>query len=144
MYEGTLAYDIFTNKTFVSTALILTSATSGFGQALMWVGLGQYITLCATPDTLGYYFGLNYTICSSSFIFGNLFNAYMINKVTGPSFFLINGLMMIFISLGYCFLIVPEEEIEIENDQIQNDDEGPVEKTDDTQLSVWQLVKKTF
>ena len=40
----------------IETGLIVGSMASGFGQALMWIAQGEYIGLCATEKTQGFYF----------------------------------------------------------------------------------------
>lgn len=77
-YEETFGYNILTNKAFVSTVLIISSAVAGFGQAIIWVSLGDYITRCATESTIGFYFGLNYSIMMSSMLLGNFANAFLV------------------------------------------------------------------
>jgi hypothetical protein len=41
----------------MAVSCILSSALSGIGQSLIWVGQGEYISLCATEKTSGFYFG---------------------------------------------------------------------------------------
>ena len=45
------------SKETIIVALLSTSAISGFGQALTSVVQGEYIALCATEQTKGFYFG---------------------------------------------------------------------------------------
>jgi hypothetical protein len=39
------------------TILVAASVLSGLGQALVWVGSGEYMALCATEKSKGFYFG---------------------------------------------------------------------------------------
>ena len=43
---------------FIYTMVILLSFLSGSGSAILWVGVGRYITRCANDDVKGLYFSL--------------------------------------------------------------------------------------
>jgi hypothetical protein len=56
----------FTNTGVVVTVMFVASALSGFGQALVTVVEGEYIALCATESTKGFYYGYSWCIYMQS------------------------------------------------------------------------------
>ena len=55
--DQSAVYNFLANRNLVITVLIVSSALSGFGQAIVWVAEGEYMSLCATESTKGFYFG---------------------------------------------------------------------------------------
>lgn len=47
-----------TSKRFVVAFLYFTNIISGFGQAIIWVAQGEYVSLCANEYTKGFFFAL--------------------------------------------------------------------------------------
>jgi len=70
------------------------------------------MSLCATEQSKGFYFGMFWSIFMSSQIVGNLIGSIIIKKTSGPSFFLIMGCVLLSSLLGYCFLIIPKNKID--------------------------------
>jgi phosphotransferase system glucose/maltose/N-acetylglucosamine-specific IIC component len=50
-------YSFLANKTFVEVALVISSIISGLGMAFIWIAQGEYVALCASEETKGFYFG---------------------------------------------------------------------------------------
>ena len=83
---------------------------TGFGVALMTVAQGEYITSCATERTKGFYFGYFLAIMELSLVVGNLTGSILILKTSGPSIYLIMGLIMLAGSFGFCFIKKPNDD----------------------------------
>ena len=99
----------FTSKRFVVPFLFISHIIAGFGQAIIWVAHGEYISLCATDETKGFFFALFWAFYMGSEIFGNLTGALIITRASGPVFFLIMGLIMLITVFGYIFLKQPKK-----------------------------------
>jgi len=95
-------------RNFVITILYVGQVITGLGQSMIWVAQGEYISLCATDDTRGFYFGLFWSIYMSSQIFGNFTGAIIITRASGPTFFLIMGAIMFIGALLNIFLKKPK------------------------------------
>lgn len=89
--------------------LYIGSITSGFGQAIIWIAQGEYVSLCANEETKGFFFALFWAFYMGSQIFGNLTGALIITKASGPSFFLIMGIIMLISVIGFYFLKHPHK-----------------------------------
>ena len=68
---------LFNNNVMI-TILILGSVFAGFGQAIIWVAQGEYMSLCATESTSGFYMGYFWTLYMSSQICGNALGSVLI------------------------------------------------------------------
>jgi hypothetical protein len=58
--DGLLTQDshfLFLSDPSLQLILALTGFAHGFGEAILFVSQGSYLTLCATPTTKGFYFG---------------------------------------------------------------------------------------
>jgi MFS family permease len=99
------------DKAVVEVSIIIASVLSGAGEALIWIGQGNYISLCATDSTQGFYFGYNWAIYMTSQVIGNLFGALMIEKLDGAMFFLYNWLMMLLAAVLFCLVVTPPEPV---------------------------------
>lgn len=107
-----------TSKQFVIPVLFVGSITSGFGQAIIWVAQGEYISECANEETKGFFFALFWAFYMASQIFGNLTGALIITHASGPSFFLIMGMIMLFSVIGFFFIRKPYKYDEQEEEEI--------------------------
>ena len=126
----------------IITILVLGSVLAGFGQAIIWVAQGEYMTYCATPNTKGFYFGYFWAIYMSSQVVGNWIGSILILKTSGPIFFLIMGGIMIFALFGFLIIKKPriyEEEMSV--DQI-TDIRSSVNEEKETFLQVTMNVLK--
>lgn len=81
--------------------LFLGSVLAGFGQAIMWVAQGEYISQCASDENKGFYIGFFWSWYMGSQIFGNLIGAILITDISGPSFFVVMTAIM-FVAVA-CF-----------------------------------------
>ena len=95
--------------------MFLTSALSGLGQALISVVQGEYIALCATESTKGFYFGYFWLIYMQSQIIGNYVGAVIILKTDGPEFYMIMFAIMLVACYLYTFIKLPTK---IEDDEM--------------------------
>lgn len=66
------------NRNFISGMIILTAVFNGFGAGILWVAQGEYVTLCATEETKGFYFSYFFIIFMISQIIGNLVAAFVL------------------------------------------------------------------
>ena len=62
--------------------LIAGNLVAGFGAALIWVAQGDYISLCSSKGTKGFYFGYFWVWNKLAEVFGNLIGALAITKMT--------------------------------------------------------------
>jgi predicted MFS family arabinose efflux permease len=92
---------------------------TGFGVALTAVVQGEYISLCANERTKGFYFGYFFAINQTSIVVGNLVGSILILKTSGPSFFLIMGLIMFVGMTGFCFLKKISKDDDVKNNQVE-------------------------
>ena len=90
-------------------ALYISSIVSGYGQAVVWVVQGEYISLCSNEDNKGFYFGFFWVLYESSQIFGNLTGALIIENTTGPMFFFIMFCIMVLAVIGFTFIKIPTQ-----------------------------------
>ena len=63
--------------------LIIGSMVSGLGQALLWIAQGEYIGLCATKSTQGFYFGYFWGMFSINQVIGNWAGGKLLSEVPG-------------------------------------------------------------
>ena len=92
------------------------------------------MSLCATKETEGFYFGYFWSIYMTSQVFGNWIGSIIILKTSGPIFFLIMWLIMISSLFAFCYVIIPE----LDNEQLSNEFEKMAEESSTT------LIKNTF
>ena len=97
-----------TQKWVMVILLCAISIISGLGQAIVWVASGEYMSLCATKQTKGFYYGYFWVFYMSSQIFGNYIGAISIDKSSGPFFYLMLGSIMVAAVPAFCFLKIPE------------------------------------
>lgn len=95
-------------RTLVKSFLIIGSILAGFGGAVTWIAQGQFMSLSTTNENKGFYFGYFWAYYASSQIFGNLLGALLIEKTTGPTFFLIMGSIMMVAVTGFLFIKYPK------------------------------------
>ena len=50
-------YNFMNDSTTVKVVLFFGSVAAGTGQALLWTAQGEYVSLCATEENKGFYFG---------------------------------------------------------------------------------------
>eukprot|EP00055_Hartaetosiga_balthica_P015536 m.92403 g.92403 ORF g.92403 m.92403 type:complete len:564 (+) comp8891_c0_seq1:126-1817(+) len=79
----------------------ISSIIIGFGSAILWVGIGSYLTKASTPDTLGSNNGIFWGIFQTSNVLGNL-GAYFIFNHLGGS----NGLFIALTGAGCCGVLL--------------------------------------
>lgn len=101
---------MLTSKKFVVAFLYFTNIISGFGQAIIWVAQGEYVSLCANEHTKGFFFALFWAFYMASQIFGNFAGAIIITRASGPIFFFIMGLIMLLSVIGYIFVKHPKDD----------------------------------
>jgi hypothetical protein len=101
------AIEIITGDKVCIAILYLGSILAGFGQAIIWVAQGEYISNCTTETTKGFYFGYFWAWYMASQIFGNFIGAQIIENTSGPSFFAIMSIIMFIAVLGFCKLQLP-------------------------------------
>jgi len=107
---------------------ILGSVGSGLGQALLWIAQGEYIGMCATERTQGFYFGFFWGTFNISQAVGNLIGGELLTKVSGAQFFLIMGLAMVAASLFFACLRDPT----------------PIEPVEADESTFWQTIVDTW
>jgi hypothetical protein len=80
------------------------------------------MTLSTTTSNKGFYFGYFWACYASSQIFGNLLGALLIEKTTGPTFFVIMGSIMMVAITGFLFIKYPKDKSKHDDyTQIVND-----------------------
>lgn len=81
MFIGALGYCVYMACLIkiIKPVLLIGAGVSGFGAMLLWVAQGAFITQCATPETIGVYSGIFWTIFQCSNVIGN-FIAFFIFK----------------------------------------------------------------
>jgi MFS family permease len=89
----------------------LGSIFGGFGQSLVWVAQGEYMSSCGTDETAGFYFGYFWVWYMSTNIIGNWLGSEMIQRESGPAFFFIMFLIMIAGNAGFLFLKKPHQDL---------------------------------
>lgn len=105
--ENSAIVEFFINHNVVITILVITTTLSGLGQAVVWVGAGEYMSLCATEESKGFYFGFFWVFYMSSQIFGNFLGAISIENASGPFFYIMLGCVFLVAVPAYGFLKVP-------------------------------------
>ena len=125
--------------------MYITNIISGFGQAIIWVAQGEYISLCATEETKGFFFALFWAFYMASQIFGNFAGAIIITRASGPIFFLIMGLIMLLSVTGYIFVKHPkEDEIKFVKNDDNEEEQLVVGHHQEHQESFMQILKNTI
>ena len=84
------------------------------------------MSLCATEDTKGFYFGYFWVWYQSAQIIGNLTGAIMIKQTMGPPFFIILSCAEILFFMLFCFIRMPTKIREAEHDTLE--DSEPTEE----------------
>ena len=64
--------------------------------------------MCATEETQGFYFGLFWAIYMSSNTLGCYLGSVLINKFTGPVFYMLNGVAMVIVALLFLSIREPK------------------------------------
>ena len=75
----------------------------------MWVAQGEYMTMCTTSATKGFYFGYFWVWYMMAQVLGNLLGALIINRTTGPIFFIIMATMMLVTTFVFFCLKNPKK-----------------------------------
>eukprot|EP00055_Hartaetosiga_balthica_P015537 m.92419 g.92419 ORF g.92419 m.92419 type:complete len:567 (+) comp8891_c0_seq3:59-1759(+) len=105
MVIGGACYIVFMASMIVADkapwAVLASSVIIGFGSAILWVGIGSYLTKASTPDTLGSNNGIFWGIFQTSNVLGNL-GAYFIFNHLGGS----NGLFIALTGAGCCGVLL--------------------------------------
>jgi hypothetical protein len=91
----------------VKNILILGNLVAGFGAALIWVAQGDYISLCSTEMTKGFYFGYFWVWNKMAEVLGNLIGALAITKMSQNGFFILMSMIMTVPSAMFMFLKNP-------------------------------------
>ena len=104
MHDG-----FFFRTSSIEAILYLGHLLTGFGMTLTAVVEGEYISLCATEKTKGFYFGYFLCIMQLSMVIGNYVGSVLILETTGPTFFLILGGIMLIGMVGFFFIITPNK-----------------------------------
>lgn len=81
---------------------------TGAGQGIIWVAQGEYVSLCATEDTKGFYYAMYWGLYMMSNILGNAIGAIILNYSSGPPFFITMGCLMLIVAVAQLFIVVPE------------------------------------
>lgn len=101
-----------TSQNVCITICFIGSILAGFGQAVLWVAQGEYMSSCATEETKGFFFGYFWVWYMASQIIGNFIGSYIIEDSSGPTFFLIMGAIMLVGNVGFLFLQPPHQDID--------------------------------
>ena len=89
------------------TVMVLCSVLAGLANSIIWVAEGEFVSLCATNSTRGFYFGLTGAFFVSSQIIGNLIGSRLIEETSGPVFFLVLGCIGLLSLIGLSTLTIP-------------------------------------
>ena len=73
----------------------------------MWVAQGEYVSDCASRETQGFYFAHFWAFYMSSQVVGNAVGGFMIEQTSGPMFFFLMGLGMLFVTMFFCCIRKP-------------------------------------
>ena len=71
-------YAFMVNHSFITAVLLISNALTGVGDALIWIVQGEYLALCATEETKGFYYGYFWVWFMGAQIVGNFAGALMI------------------------------------------------------------------
>ena len=82
--------------------IIVTAILNGVGAGILWVSQAEYVTLCATEETKGFYFSYFFIIFMISQIAGNLGAAFMLRDHGQPPYYI----LMTGLSLAGCLLFL--------------------------------------
>lgn len=69
--------------------MLVAATLNGFGSAIMWVGQGQFVSMCANESNKGQYNSIFWAILKMSSIIGNLMSAFVIASVNQSTFYLV-------------------------------------------------------
>ena len=103
----------FERQTVCVCFLYLANIITGSGTGPMWTAQGDFMTLCSTENSVGFYFSIFWTFYMFSQIFGNLVGALIITRTSGPMFFLILGIIMVSGTLMFLFVRPPKKSCQI-------------------------------
>jgi len=75
---------------------------------MIWVAQGEFVGMCSTEETKGFYYALYWSLYMMSNILGSLIGAVMIKISSGPSFYLIMGGIMLVVACFQTRIKLPE------------------------------------
>lgn len=84
---------IFTDSTFIYTAILLSSIVNGLMTGPMWISIFQIVQECASAKHLGFYYSYFQMFYISSQIFGSMISAFVFGIFSELYFFLIMSLI---------------------------------------------------
>jgi len=88
-------WHFFYSKTTARVILIVGNVLTGCGQGIIWVAQGEFVGMCATEETKGFYYSLYWGLYMMSNILGSFVGAFMIRLSSGPSFYISMGVIML-------------------------------------------------
>jgi len=88
-------WHFFDSKTTAKIILVVGNALTGCGQGIIWVAQGEFVGMCATEETKGFYYALYWGLYMISNIAGNLVGSIMIKLSSGPAFYISMGCLML-------------------------------------------------
>jgi len=91
----------------IGTVMVIGNLASGIGAAFMGVVEGEYLTLCATENTKGFYFGYYWFFTNFCGIVGDYGGGYIITKVKGLTFYIIMSSAAMLGAVGFFLLPRP-------------------------------------
>lgn len=86
-YFKTESHSWVTSPTTIAVLIIVTAMLNGFGAGILWVAQGEYLSLCATEETKGFYFSYFFVIFMVSQIIGNLVAGFVIRLSGQPTYY---------------------------------------------------------
>jgi len=101
-YFKTESHSWLTSPTTITVLIIVTAMLNGFGAGILWVAQGEYLSLCATEATKGFYFSYFFVIFMVSQIIGNLVAGFVIRLSGQPTYYW----CMSALSLCGCFVFL--------------------------------------
>ena len=97
----------YVSKPFVYFIIITCSICNGFGQGVMWVGNGKYMSDCATEQSKGFFFSYFWAFYMSSQVFGNLIASFVLGAFHPMYFFMLMAFISLLASLSFFLLKEP-------------------------------------
>lgn len=93
---------------FIITSLEVAAVFNGFGAGILWCGMGNYLSDCATPATKGFYFGIFWFFYMMSLTLGSLAGAAMLDSGMDETYFyVILSIIALVASLSFIFIRKP-------------------------------------
>jgi hypothetical protein len=86
-YFKTESHSWLTSPTSITVLIIVTAMLNGFGAGILWVAQGEYLSLCASEETKGFYFSYFFVIFMISQIIGNLVAGFVIRLSGQPTYY---------------------------------------------------------